>query len=94
MFEAKKIHSGQYKRYGDSFYKWIIKTDLPKEKVLEKCFKELAKAEYPEYAEWLKNINDDKKGDMGYYFHGYYTLERVNGYDYGYGFTVCHPYTD
>lgn len=99
MFEAKKTHSGQYKRYGDSFYEWSIKTDLPKEKVLEKCFKELAKAEYPVYEEWSKNVRpvyegwseEERKFDMGYYFHGYYTLNKTEN---GYSFTVCHPYTD
>ena len=91
LFEAKKTHSGQYKRYGDSFYEWEITTDLPKEKVLEKCFTELAKAEYPTKEEWQKNIINEKKGDLRYYFYGYYDLVKTNN---GYNFIVCHPYTD
>ena len=91
MFKAEKIHSGQYRRYGDSFYKWAIESDLSKEQVLKKCFNELAKAEYPNYEEWLKNVNGDMKGNLGYYFHGYYTLDETKM---GYHFTVCHPYTD
>ena len=98
MFEAKRIHSGQYRRYGDSFYEWEITTNLPKEKVLEKCFKELAKSEYPTKEEWTNNINNEKKDDMSYYFHGYYTFTEaffdVDSDAKGYYFTVCHPYTD
>lgn len=97
MFEFKKTHSGQYKRYGDSFYEWDIKTDLHKDEVLQKCFKDICKLKddisYPEFKEWQKNIciDGEKRDDIGYYFHGYYTLKEIEG---GYHFTVCHPYTD
>ena len=98
MFKAKKTHSGQYKRYGDSFYEWKVISDLPKEEVLHKCFTDLAKSEYPTKQEWVKNINGEMKNNMGYYFHGYYTFTKsffdVDDNADGYYFTVCHPYTD
>lgn len=98
LFEAKRTHSGQYKRYGDSFYKWEVISDLPKEEVLSKCFTDLAKAKYPTKEEWWRNIANEKRYDMRYYFHGYYTFTEaffdVDAGANGYYFTVCHPYTD
>lgn len=93
MFEAKKTHSGQYKRYGDSFYEWDIFTDLDEETVLNKCFKDVCKSTYPKFEEWQTNIRvgEAREYDYGYYFHGYYTLIKT---EYGYHFTVCPPYTD
>lgn len=98
MFKAKRIHSGMYRRYGDSFYEWEVISDLHKEEVLQKCFLDLAKAEYPTREEWINNINNEKKDDMSYYFHGYYTFTKsffdLDNNANGYYFTVCHPYTD
>lgn len=95
MFEYKKTHSGQYRRYGDSFYKWDIETDLPKEEVLKKCFEELADKwdhDLPEQNEWKLNVRSggSHEYDYGYYFAGYYSLHKTNG---GYEFTICKPYT-
>jgi len=96
MFEATKTHSGQYKRYGDSYYEWDIITDLPEERVLEKMFYDVCKIEKdppPHYDEWSKNIKvgQSREFDYGYYFSGYYKIDKT---DFGYHFTICHPYTD
>lgn len=78
MIEAKKIESRQRERYGDFFQVWAIKTDEPKEKVLEYCFSEFCKGKLPRFAEWLREIRDGggHEGDANYYFAGYYRLEE------------------
>lgn len=94
-FTAEKVHSGQYKPYGDSFYVWDIKTDSnDRDAVLVYCMKELCKRKVPEESEWLKNIrygSGEKSDDAGYYFAGYYSLHKTDG---GYKFTVCEPFCD
>lgn len=95
MIEATKIHSGQYKRYGDSFYVWEITTDEPEEKVIDYCFRELYKKDQPlpSKEEWSAaiKIGGEHARDMNYYFRGYYTLGKTEK---GYKFTICEPYAD
>lgn len=93
MFEAKHIHSGQYKPYGDSFYVWDIMTDQSEEDTVEWCFRNFYTNRVPPYKEWKSNTSCGGKyrNDLGYYFSGYYTIEKIDG---GYRFTKCEPYTD
>ena len=35
MIEAKQIHCGQYKPYGDFFRVWNVQTDMTKEEVIK-----------------------------------------------------------
>ena len=93
MIEAKEVHYGQYKKYGDSYLVWEITTDMGQEETVEWCFQNLHKRRVPESAEWHKNIRigGEKSGDYGYYFAGYYKVEKIDG---GFRFTVCKPYTD
>lgn len=94
MFEATQTHCGQYKRYGDFFREWAIKTDLPKGEALKRCFDELNEGRIlPESAEWHKNVRHggDKFSDAGYYFRGYYTIEKTET---GYHFSICEPFAD
>lgn len=93
MFEAKQTHCGQYKRYGDFFRVWEVKTDKSKEETVDWCFENLYKKRVPESAEWHKNIQygGAKSGDMEYYFAGYYSVKAIDG---GFEFTVCTPYDD
>lgn len=102
MIKAELVHSGQYKRYGDTFRVWEIETDEPFEAVKDYCFKELyvRKYEVPSSAEWHENIKvgGAKSGDMGYYFRGYYILTKTNWNETElparYKFEVCEPFTD
>ena len=89
MFKATRTHSGQYHRYGDSFFEWDIETDENKEDVLERCVKDFCHGEHPK-DEWEKEIRI-RKGDYGYYFGGWYALKPTSD---GYQFTICHPFTD
>ena len=91
MFEAKQIHSGQYKRYGDSYDVWEIKTEQSKEETLDWCFENLHKKRVPEKAEFYQNTRcgGAKSGDMDYYFAGYYTIEAIEG---GFKFTYVYPW--
>lgn len=94
MFKAEQTHSGQYRRYGDSFYEWDIETDLPESEALERCFTELnGGTKLPEKTEWHKNTGygGSRQYDMGYYFAGYYTLIKTET---GCHFTICRPFMD
>lgn len=92
--EAKLIHSGQYKRYGDTFRVWEIKTDgESKEEVLKYIRENVHKSNLPPSGEWSANIRygGERHNDPAYYFRGFYTLEAVDG---GYKYTVKEPFCD
>lgn len=98
MIKAERTECGQRKRYGDFYRVWKIETDEPKESVLEYCFKELYNRKgidrLPTKSEWMKEIKFDTgahSGDNGYYFNGFYELEKTEK---GFEFTVCEPYAD
>ena len=94
MINAKQIHCGQYKRYGDFFRVWDIETDEPIEAVLEFCFTQLYHRRVPEAAEFkaaIKYPDGEHYGDFGYYFSGYHTIHEIEN---GYKFTICEPYAD
>ena len=94
MIEAKQTPCGQYKRYGDFFRVWTIKTDLPQEEVVAWCFENLYHGRVlPCSGEYHSNIRygGPKFNDAGYYFRGYYTIEKIDG---GYKFTICEPFAD
>ena len=92
MIEAKRIFSGQKKRYGDYIREWEIMTDCMKEVVLEWIFNNLGIKRVPEYKEWQKNFrNEDGSTNYSYYFAGYYIIKPMDG---GFLFTVYEPYAD
>ena len=93
MIEAKQIHSGQYKKYGDYIQEWEVKTDQTEEEAVEWCLTNLVRRRVPPKAEWQANIvrGGAKDGDMGYYFAGYYTITPIEG---GFKFTTAEPYCD
>ena len=99
MIQATKIHQGQYKRYGDSFYVWMIDTgsdELTEEQVVAWGFENLNnKRTLPIYSEWTRNVRYDgpKTNDPGYYFTGYYKISRSNIPN-TWEFTICRPYCD
>ena len=92
-FTAKHTHSGQYKRYGDSYFEWDVTTDADEASAAEWCLHNLAKPDLPRYDVFRKATmsGGEKSGDYSYYFRGYYTIRPITG---GYHFTICKPYTD
>lgn len=93
MFKAIKIHSGQYRAYGDIYYEWDVETDLPEEKILDKCLKVCGGEGLPSKEDFRKNTKygGERWGDANYYFRGYYEfIETENGYH----FTICKPFAD
>ena len=99
MIQATKIHHGQYKRYGDSFYAWLIDTGseaLAKEQVISWAFENLNnKRTLPIEAEWRRSVayGAPKWNDSAYYFDGYYTIRRTDVLNI-WEFTICRPYCD
>lgn len=99
MIQATKIHQGQYKRYGDSFYVWMIDTgseELTEEQVVAWGFENLNnKRTLPIEAEWRRNVRYDgpRGNDPGYYFDGYYKI-RSSNIPNTWEFTICRPYCD
>lgn len=99
MIQAKQVHNGQYKRYGDSFDVWMIDTGsetLTKEQVVQWAFDNLnSKRTLPIEAEWLRNVRYDgpRGNDPGYYFDGYYKI-RSSNIPNTWEFTICRPYCD
>ncbi len=92
--EAKQIHCGQYKRYGDYFRVWEIKTDgESKEEVLKYIRENVHKSDLPPSGEWSANVRygGERSNDPAYYFRGCYTLEEIDG---GYKYSVKEPYCD
>lgn len=91
---VKPIHSGQYKRYGDSYYVWEIETNgESREEVLQYIRENVFETDLPPADEWAANVRfgGAKFNDAAYYFRGCYTLELT---DNGYRFTVIIPYCD
>lgn len=91
---SELIHSGQYKRYGDTFRVWKITTDGENEEEVLKYIKEnVFNKDLPSSGEWSANIRygAEKAHDAAYYFRGCYTLEKL---DDGYKYTVREPYCD
>lgn len=93
MIEAKQIHCGQYKPYGDFFCVWNVQTDMTKEEVIKWCFENLYKRIVPPSGEFHANIRygGPKSNDPGYYFAGYYSIEEIES---GFKFSICEPFAD
>lgn len=94
MIESKLIHSGQYRRYGDTFSVWELKTDgESEEEVLRYIRENVHKADLPSSGEWSANIRygGERANDLVYYFRGCYSLEKIEG---GYKYTVKEPFCD
>lgn len=91
---AKMIHCGQYKRYGDFYRVWEIETDgESREDVLKYIRENVHKADLPPAGEWSANIcyDGERYNDAAYYFRGCYSLEKIDG---GYKYTVTEPFCD
>lgn len=90
MIKSTLVHSGQYRRYGDSYTVYEIETDEDIEAVKE-YIKTLTNT--PEEEEFLRAYREggEHEGDYGYYFAGYHKLTKTAD---GYRLSICRPFTD
>lgn len=92
--EAKVVHCGQYRPYGDYFRVWDIQTDSEsRDEVLKYVRENVYSKELPPAGEWSANIRygGPRSNDPAYYFRGCYFMEEIDG---GYRYTVREPYCD
>lgn len=98
--EYKTIHKGQYKKYGDSYYIYAVKSEnSSREEILRWCKENFVlhknASEVPSVEHWWSN-------DMKLYFSGCYCLTEntlISGLDllkegYKYTFTYLVLYCD
>lgn len=95
VIKTEQTHSGQYKRYGDSFYEWniTVKAGATKEEVLAYCQEHFGKRRSKE--EWSELSVGQYNPEV--YFGGYYELSGPTKFEDGidmYHYTLCSPYTD
>lgn len=93
--EAKVIHCGQYRPYGDYFRVWDIQTDGESRDEVLKWARENVYGKYlPPEKEWRANIRygGSHCNDPIYYFRGCYFLDKKD--DGVYRYTVKEPYCD
>lgn len=83
-FEVEWVHAGQRRPYGDTFRVANIKTNAPREKVIELIGYITGYSGVPEKKDWNPHEIDS-------YFGGYFELETIDG---GFKYTKCEPYTD
>ena len=82
-------HSGQKRRYGDSFYEYEVTSDRPAEEVEQVCREHIHKA-IPK-SEWL--IDYSKRGcSLENAFRPHYEFQKRG--DGRYFYQVCRLYTD
>lgn len=94
-FTATQTHTGQYRRYGDTFDEWDVMTDASEPEATAWCLDNLAKNRgLPSKTVWLSDYRNNENHDHDYYsryFSGYYTISAIPG---GYHFTRVRPYCD
>ena len=99
MITAKRIHAGQYQRYGDWFEVYEVTSDAPitEQDVIEWSKENLSEwrpEDLPHHDEWSENITygGPRWGDPEYYFTGYYTIRKQG--ENTYEVSICRPYAD
>lgn len=95
MIKATKIHSGQYKPYGDAYDVWEIKSDktASRKDVMAWCRENLIGGKtVPEQNEFIRRYREDSTFTSCDYFDGFVKLIRTD--DNSWEFTKVSPYTD
>ena len=101
MIEAKQIHFGQARPYGDSVYEWqvIANGKETTEQVNAWCKEHLLNnRDIPTYHEHIEDYRIS--GDLGNYFRGYYELQplktasEIRKNEMVYNFRHVVPYCD
>ena len=85
-YNVECTHRGQYRAYGDSYYKFRVETaqNLDRETVIELTGKHTK--HWQSKKEWENNLSNPDK-----YFSGYC---EITPQSYGYFVEFCEPYTD
>jgi len=92
IIEAKKIHAGQYKPYGDSYDVWEVKSSEDKPTTEAWCVEELLKGKpLPDEQTFLHKWRNNEM-EYSDYFRGYVKFESIS--DGEYRFTHVMPFTD
>ena len=92
MIEAKRIFSGQKRRYGDYIREWEIMTDVTEKEAIDWCFDHLDIKRVPSMKEWQeKQKREDGSMNYSVYFAGYYIMQPRPG---GFLFVIRNPYAD
>lgn len=93
--KAEKIHSGQYRPYGDSCYVWMVEADEGADyaEVMAWCRKNLIDGStIPESLEFFRKCRGCDDFTISDYFKGYVTLHRQEGNTWR--FEKVLPFTD
>ena len=86
----KQIQAGQKRRYGDSFYDYVVKSDLPSEKVEQICTASVRECGL-KYSDWLADERNPETRSMDNHFRLHYKFEkRADG---SYFYSVISPST-
>lgn len=97
--KIKCIHRGQYKAYGDSYYIYLINSDLTDSKeVAKECLQnnEITNIGVNEKATIRDTVKRWWANDMETYFNGCCCVEKYHDEtgEYNYEFTYLLPYDD
>jgi len=85
----KNTHSGQKRAYGDSFYEYDVRSELPADEVECVCCTKVCAA-IPE-TQWRDECKA-QRGSMEAHFRNHYKFSKIG--DGHYFYSVCFPYTD
>ena len=92
MIKAKRIFSGQKRRYGDYIREWEITTDVAEKDAVEWIFDHLDIKRVPSMKEWQeKQKRADGSTNYSVYFAGYYIIQKRPD---GFLFVIRMPYAD
>lgn len=92
--KAKKVHSGQYRPYGDSETVWDVEMEGEFREVLAWCKENLMGGNDLPLESNFFNLWRDGDMTMGDYFKGYYRLAKIPGDANKWRFTHVAPFTD
>lgn len=84
----KNTHSGQKRAYGDSFYEYDVRSELPADEVERVCREKINTA-IPE-SQWREECKVDRS--MAAHFRHHYKFSKIG--DGHYFYSVCSPYAD
>lgn len=92
MIEAKRVFTGQRKRYGEYIREWEIHTDCTEKQAVDWCFDHLGIERVPSFEDWQKERKRED-GSLKYsvFFAGYYIIQKK---PWGFLFTIRMPYAD
>jgi len=84
-YDVEQTHSGQKRRYGDTFREFTIKTDKPESEVKEYCTEHVHKCDLTN-EEYLK---DERAGvkDFSDHFRSSYKFRKMRNGEYWYQIT-------